>query len=103
MVYNMISCKKSPETLKRLLILLCNLGFRAQKLPKIAHKTDLLIAIFGMAYIGQYQVNTHYSCPAGSEYVWQRGSGLFKAKLRVAAMFKKKLTQSSLNKKPARP
>ena len=36
MAYNVISCKKSPETLKKskALISLCNLGPRAHKPPK---------------------------------------------------------------------
>ena len=46
-------------------------GSRAQKLPKIAKKTDHSIAIFsiciGMVFFGE---SSH---PGGSEYVWQRG------------------------------
>ena len=42
MAFNVISCKKSKETLKnsKSLILQCKFGSRAQKWPKIAKKTD---------------------------------------------------------------
>ena len=65
MAYNVISCKKSPETLKKskALISLCNLGSRAQKSPKrgvaeahIAQFPDIMI---GMAYIGWHHINPH--------------------------------------------
>ena len=66
MAYNVISCKNSKETLKqsKSLILLCKFGSRAQKLPKIAKKTDHSIAIYsifciGMVYFGCLQVNPH--------------------------------------------
>ena len=63
MAYNVISCKKkSKETLKKSksLILQCKFGSRAQKWPKIAKKTDHLIAIYsifciGMVYLGCLQ------------------------------------------------
>ena len=58
--------KKLKETLKnsKSLILQCKFGSRAQKWPKIAQKTDHLIAIYsiffiGMVYFGCLQVNPH--------------------------------------------
>ena len=66
MAYNVISCQKSAKTLKfwKSLILLCNLGFPAQKLPNITQKTGRFIAIcpifwIGMVYIMWYLVNPH--------------------------------------------
>ena len=66
MAYNVISCKKSKETLKKSksLILQCKFGSRAQKWPKITKKMDHLIAIYsifciGMVYFGCLQVNPH--------------------------------------------
>merc|ERR1711884_498639 len=66
MAYNVISCKKSKETVKKSksLILQCKFGSRAEKLPKIAKKTDHSIAIYsifciGMVYFGCLQVNPH--------------------------------------------
>ena len=58
--------KKSKETLKKSksLILQCYFGSRAQKLPKIAKKTDHSIAIYsifciGMVYFGCLLVSPH--------------------------------------------
>ena len=78
MANNVISCKKSKETLKKSksLILQCNFGSRAQKWPKIAKTTDHSIAIFSIFF---YRYGIFWmppgesSHPGGSEYVWQRG------------------------------
>ena len=66
MACNVISCKKSEETLKKSKspILQCKFASRAQKWPKNAKKTDHSIAIYsifciGMVYFGCLQVNPH--------------------------------------------
>ena len=72
--YNVISCKKSKETLKKskLLILQCKFGSRAQKWPKIAKKTDHSIAIYSI-FLYRYGIfwmpPGESSHPGGSEYV----------------------------------
>ena len=66
MAYNIISYKKSKETLKKSNspISVCKFGSRAQKWWKIAKKTDHSIAIYsifciGMVYFKCYLVNPH--------------------------------------------
>ena len=78
MAYNVISYKKSKETLRKpkSLILPCKVGSQAQKWPKIAKKLDHLIAIYSI-FLYRYGIfwmpPGESSHPGGSEYVWQRG------------------------------
>ena len=91
MAYNVISYKKSKET-----ILLCKFGSQAQKSPKMPKKNFALnrnLLNFFYRYGIFWMVPCESSCPDGSEYVCQRGVGVFKVELRAADVdphFKKK-------------
>ena len=60
-----------------------------RKSPKIAQKTDHSIVIFSIfsRYVIFWVVPGESSCQEGSEYVWQRGVGVFKAELRESMSF----------------
>ena len=102
--YNVISCKKSKETLKKSKsrILLFKFGSQAQKWRKIPHKNrslkrDLLKKIIGMVYFGCYLLSRRFRiCLA-------KGGRVFKAELRapeVDPRFERKL---QCQKEQARP
>ena len=75
MACNVISCKKkSEETLKKSKspILQCKFGSWAQKWPKIAKKTEHLIAIYSIFFYRYgifWMPPSEFSHPGGSEYV----------------------------------